>query len=407
MLIAAIAALTFTFFTVQQRTVAIVQRLGKFVREAGPGLNVKVPFVDRVAGRINLRVQQLDVKIETKTEDNVFVQMVVAVQYYVLPDKVYDAFYKLDDARGQITSYVFDVVRAQVPKIKLDDVFEKKDDIANIVKAELEQVMEGFGYGILKALVTDIDPDPKVKQSMNEINAAQRMRVAATEKGEAERIIKVKSAEGDAQSKALQGRGIADQRQAIVAGLRDSVDEFQRSVPGTTAKDVMHLVLMTQYFDTLKEIGASSRTNAILIPHSPGSLASLSEQIRNAMIEANQVVANPVDANQVAETSSDKPMAYAASGNGETEEGTMILDPLYFLILAPGLLLAFSVAAGFGVSPLVIGFAFVTPLTAVTLLVVALRAVARIGAGTRSWTGQANGVRRDEARPTAAPFGSS
>ena len=178
-----IAALISTFFTVQQRTTAVVQRLGKFVREAGPGLNVKVPFFEKVAGRINLRVQQLDVKIETKTEDNVFVEMVVAVQFYVLPEKVYDAFYKLDDARRQITSYVFDVVRAQVPKIKLDDVFEKKDDIADIVKAELAQVMEGFGYGILKALVTDIDPDPKVKQSMNEINAAQRMRVAATEKG--------------------------------------------------------------------------------------------------------------------------------------------------------------------------------------------------------------------------------
>jgi regulator of protease activity HflC (stomatin/prohibitin superfamily) len=289
-LIAVIAALVSTFFTVEQRTTAIVQRLGKFVREAGPGLNVKVPFIDKVAGRINLRVQQLNVKIETKTEDNVFVQMVVAVQYYVLPEKAYDAFYKLDDATRQITSFVFDVVRAQVPKIKLDDVFEKKDDIANIVKSELAQVMEGFGYGILKALVTDIDPDAKVKESMNEINAAQRMRVAATEKGEADRILKVKAAEGDAQSKALQGRGIADQRQAIVAGLRDSVDEFRRSVPGTTAQDVMNLVLMTQYFDTLKEIGASSKSNTILIPHSPGSLTSLSEQIRNAMIEANQTV---------------------------------------------------------------------------------------------------------------------
>ena len=260
------AALISTFFTVQQRTAAIVQRLGKFVREAKPGLNVKVPFIDGVVGRVNLRVQQLNVKIETKTEDNVFVQMVVAVQFYVLPEKVYDAFYKLDD------------------------VFEKKDDIAIIVASELAQVMEGFGNGILKALVTDIDPDPKVKESMNEINAAQRMRVAATEKGEADRILKVKAAEGDAQSKALQGRGIADQRKAIVEGLRDSVDEFQRSVPGTTAKDVMNLVLMTQYFDTLKEIGASSRSNTILIPHSPGSLASLSEQIRNAMIEANQTV---------------------------------------------------------------------------------------------------------------------
>jgi regulator of protease activity HflC (stomatin/prohibitin superfamily) len=273
-----------------QRTIGIVQRLGRFVREAGPGIRVRIPFIERVVGRVNLRVQQLDVEIETKTEDNVFVRMVVAVQYFVLPEKVYDAFYKLDNATRQITSFVFDVVRAQVPKIKLDDVFEKKDDIANIVESELSQVMEGFGYGILKALVTDIDPDAKVKESMNEINAAQRMRVAATERGEADRILKVKAAEGDAQSKALQGRGIADQRQAIVAGLRDSVDEFRKSVPGTTAKDVMNLVLMTQYFDMLKEIGASSNTNAILIPHSPGNLTTLTEQMRNAMIEADQTV---------------------------------------------------------------------------------------------------------------------
>ena len=291
--LAVLAMLGSAFFTVEQRTTAIVQRFGKFLREAGPGIRVKVPYIDRVVGRVNLRVQQLDVEIETKTEDNVFVRMVVAVQYFVLPEKAYDAFYKLEDANLQITSFVFDVVRAQVPKIKLDDVFEKKDDIANIVKSELAQVMEGFGYGILKALVTDIDPDAKVKESMNEINAAQRMRVAATERGEADRILKVKAAEGEAQSKALQGRGIADQRQAIVAGLRDSVDEFRKSVPGTTAKDVMNLVLMTQYFDMLKEIGASSRSNAILIPHSPGNLTSLTEQMRNAMIEADQTVRVP------------------------------------------------------------------------------------------------------------------
>lgn len=288
--LAAIFVLRNALFTVEQRTAVIIQRFGKFLKEAEPGFRVKIPFIDRVVGRVNLRVQQLDVEIETKTEDNVFVRLVVAVQYFVLPEKVYDAFYKLENANRQITSFVFDVVRAQVPKIKLDDVFEKKDDIANIVKSELAQVMEGFGYGILKALVTDIDPDANVKTSMNEINAAQRMRVAATERGEADRILKVKAAEGEAQSKALQGRGIADQRQAIVAGLRDSVDEFQKSVPGTTAKDVMNLVLMTQYFDMLKEIGASSRTNAILIPHSPGHLASLTEQMRNAMIEADQTV---------------------------------------------------------------------------------------------------------------------
>ncbi len=283
------ALFVMSLYTVEQQTVAIVQRLGRFQREAGPGIHMKVPFIDHVVARMNLRVQQLDVAVETKTEDNVFVNMLVSVQYFVLPEKVYEAHYKLDDARRQITSYVFDVVRAQVPKIKLDDVFEKKDDVAEAVKVELSHVMEGFGYGIVKALVTDIEPDARVKEAMNEINAAQRMRVAANEKGEAERILKVKIAEGDAQSKALQGRGIADQRQAIVAGLRDSVDEFQRSVPGTTAKDVMNLVLMTQYFDMLKEIGASTRSTAILIPHSPGHLSSLTDQIRNAMIESAQV----------------------------------------------------------------------------------------------------------------------
>ena len=289
MLALALVVMAGPFFTVEQQTVGIVQRLGKFHREADPGLHAKIPFVDRVVARMSLRVVQLDVKIETKTEDNVFVQLVVAVQYFVLREKVWESFYKLDDAKKQITSFVFDVVRAQVPKIALDDVFAKKDEIADTVERELAQVMDGFGYGILKALVTDIEPDARVKEAMNEINAAQRLRLAATEKGEADRILKVKAAEGDAQSKALQGRGIADQRKAIVEGLRDSVGEFQRAVPGTTAKDVMNLVLMTQYFDMLKELGASSRTNTILIPHSPGNLSSLTEQMRNAMIEADQV----------------------------------------------------------------------------------------------------------------------
>ncbi|MDP6581368.1 MAG: SPFH domain-containing protein [Vicinamibacterales bacterium] len=277
------------FFIVQQQTAAIVQSLGKFDRIAGPGLHLKVPLVERVAGTVNLRVQQLDVEVETKTQDNVFVRVIVSVQFFVLEDKVYDAFYKLDDPVNQIKAFVFDVVRARVPKIKLDDVFEKKDEIASAVKAELSQVMDDFGYGIVKTLVTDIDPDAKVKQAMNEINAAQRMRVAASEKGEAEKIIQVKSAEADAESKALSGKGIADQRRAIVEGLRESVDEFQRSIEGTSATDVMHLILMTQYFDTLKDMGHASKTNTILIPHSPGALADLAAQLRNSMLTANEV----------------------------------------------------------------------------------------------------------------------
>jgi regulator of protease activity HflC (stomatin/prohibitin superfamily) len=277
------------FFLVQQQTAAIVQRFGKFERIAQPGLHIKLPFVEKVAGTVNLRIQQLDVKVETKTEDNVFVQVVVSVQFFVLPEKIYESFYKLDDPVKQITSFVFDVVRARVPRIKLDDVFEKKDEIADAVKAELAQVMNDFGYGIVKALVTDIDPDAKVKEAMNEINATQRMRIAATEKGEAEKIIMVKAAEADAESKALSGKGIADQRRAIVEGLRESVDEFQKTVPGASAQDVMNLILMTQYFDTLKDVGQSSKTNTILIPHSPGHLGDLAGQLRDAMITAGEV----------------------------------------------------------------------------------------------------------------------
>lgn len=278
-----------SFFTVRQQTVSIVQRFGKHQRIARPGLNLKIPYVDRVAGQLSLRVQQLNVRVETKTEDNVFVHLDVSVQYTVLPHKTYEAFYRLNDPAAQITSFVFDVVRARVPRMKLDDVFEKKDEVANAVKLELAEVMDDFGYGIVKALVTDVDPDAKVKAAMNEINAAQRLRVAATEKGEADRILKVKAAEAEAQSKALQGKGIADQRKAIVDGLRESVEEFRQSVPGTLPQDVMNLVLMTQYFDTLKELGASSRTNTIMLPHSPGNLADLMAQIRNTIIAADAV----------------------------------------------------------------------------------------------------------------------
>ena len=276
------------FYTVQQQTAAVLQRLGRFASVAEAGPHFKMPFIERVAGYVNLRVQQLDVEVETKTSDNVFVKVLVAVQFHVLKDKIYEAFYKLDDPTSQIRSFVFDVVRARVPKIKLDDVFEKKDEIADAVKLELREMMDDFGYGIVKALVTDIDPDHKVKESMNEINAAQRLRVAATEKGEADKILKVKAAEAEAESKALSGKGIADQRRAIIDGLRESVDEFQKSVPGASPQDVMNVVLMTQYFDMLKELGASSHNNTILVPHSPSTVTDLGDQIRSSMLVANE-----------------------------------------------------------------------------------------------------------------------
>jgi len=279
-----------SFYTVGQQALAIVERFGKFSRIARPGLNFKIPLIERVAGKMTLRVQQLNVKAETKTLDNVFVHIMVSVQYFVLQEKVYDAFYRLDDPELQINSYVFDVVRAKVPKINLDDLFEKKDEIAIACKTELNETMIGFGFEILNALVTDIEPDTKVKESMNEINAAQRLRVAANEKGEAEKILKVKQAEAEAESKALQGKGIADQRRAIIEGLKDSVDDFQKSVSGSNAQEVMNLVLLTQYFDTIKEISSTSKTNTILLPHSPAGMSEIAEQMRNAIIVGNEVI---------------------------------------------------------------------------------------------------------------------
>ena len=288
-LLGIIAILSLSLFTVGQQSVYLIERFGRFVRMAHPGLNIKIPFVETIRGKINLRITQIDVEVETKTQDDVFVHVTTSVQYRVLSSKLYEAFYTLDDAENQIRAFVFDVVRARVPKIKLDDVFSKKDEIADTVRDELKEVMNEFGYDIIKTLVTDINPDAKVKTAMNEINESQRLRIAAMERGEAEKILKVKQAEGEAESKILQGRGMAGQRKAIIDGLKDSLTDFQTQVPGTDTHDVMSLILMAQYFDTLKEMGATGRMNTILIPHSPSSLHELYGQIRNAVITGNHV----------------------------------------------------------------------------------------------------------------------
>ena len=278
-----------SWYTVEQQTKAVVERFGRFVRVATPGLNFKIPLVEKVACRPSLKTQQLDVAVDTITKDKVSTKVIVSVQYYIVPEKVFEAFYKLAEPTKQITSYVFDVVRANVPKQNLDEVFEKKDEIGTAVQEHLAGVMDDYGFGITAALVTDIDPDAEVKKAMNDINAAQRQRVAAQEKGEAEKIIKVKHAEGEAASKALQGQGIADQRKAIIGGLRESIELFKAGVQGVSESDVMQMVLLTQYFDTLKEIGASNHSTTILLPHSPSSVKDLGDQIRNGMIAANQV----------------------------------------------------------------------------------------------------------------------
>lgn len=274
---------------VKQSDVAIKERFGKFQKVLNPGLQF-VPWVigDYVAGHLTLRLQQLDVQCETKTKDNVFVTVVASIQYRVLVDKASDAFYRLSNPTSQIKAYVFDVIRACVPKLNLDDVFEQKNEIAKSVEEELDKAMTAYGYEILQTLIIDIEPDQQVKRAMNEINAAARMRVAANEKAEAEKIIQIKRAEGEAESKYLSGLGIARQRQAIVDGLRDSVLGFAGNVPGTSAKDVLDMVMMTQYFDTMRDIGAHSKSSSVFIPHGPGAVADVATQIRNGLLQAHQ-----------------------------------------------------------------------------------------------------------------------
>ena len=276
-----------SFFTVATAQVAVVTRFGAFKRVAQPGLNWKVPFIDRVAGRVSLRVNQITLTMETKTKDNVFVTIPISVQNRVKAEKVFDAFYKLADPEAQIQSYVEQVILGHVPSMSLDEVFASQSGIAAAVKKELDSDMSEFGYEIVNVLVTDIVPDAKVKSAMNDINAAQREQVAANARGEAEKILVVKKAEAEAESKALQGQGIANQRKAIIDGLQSSIEQFQKVVGDASTSQVMQLVLVTQYFDTLKSIGETDRTNTLFLSHAPGSVKDISEQIMQSMIGAH------------------------------------------------------------------------------------------------------------------------
>ena len=274
-------------FIVKQQTAAIIERFGRFLVIRQPGLHIKIPFIDRIAGRLSLKILQLDVIVETKTKDDVFVKLKVSVQYKVLPEKVYDAFYKLDFPQDQITSYVFDVVRAEVPKMKLDDVFEKKDDIANAVKGELNDAMINYGYDIIKALVTDIDPDQQVKEAMNRINAAEREKVAAQYEGDAARILIVEKAKAEAESKRLQGQGIADQRREIARGLEESVDVLNNV--GINSQEASALIVVTQHYDTLQSIGEETNSNLILLPNSPQAGSDMLNNMVASFTASNQI----------------------------------------------------------------------------------------------------------------------
>ncbi len=277
-----------SFFTVNTAQVAVITRFGKFLRVAEPGLNWKVPFIDSVSGRISLRVNQITLTMETKTKDNVFVTIPISVQNRVRPEKAFDAYYKLSDPAQQIKSYVEQVILGHVPGMTLDEVFASQSGIAAAVKKELDVDMAGFGYEIVNVLVTDIVPDAKVKSAMNDINAAQREQVAANARGEAEKILVVKKAEAEAESKALQGQGIANQRKAIIEGLQGSIEQFQKVVAGTSTSEVMQLVLVTQYFDTIKSIGESDKTNTLFLSHSHGAVKEISDQVLQSMIGADR-----------------------------------------------------------------------------------------------------------------------
>ena len=276
-----------TFFIVKQQSAAIVERFGKFVSTRQSGLQLKIPIIDRVAGRLSLRIQQLDVVVETKTKDDVFVKIKVSVQFKVIKDKVYDAFYKLDFPQDQITSYVFDVVRAEVPKMILDDVFEKKDDVAIAVKGELNDAMKNYGFDIIKTLVTDIDPDAQVKESMNRINASEREKVAAQFEGDAQRILIVERAKAEAESKRLQGQGIADQRREIARGLEDSVKVLNNV--DINSQEASALIVVTQHYDTLQSVGSASNSNLILMPNSPQAGSEMLNNMVASFTASNQI----------------------------------------------------------------------------------------------------------------------
>ncbi|MDA8910609.1 SPFH domain-containing protein [Crocinitomicaceae bacterium] len=279
-LILVVALLIFkTFLIVKEASAAVIERFGKFQSVRTSGLSLMIPFIDNKTSVVNLRVQQLDVTIETKTLDNVFVNLQVSVQYQVRREYVKEAYYSLENAKNQIASYVFDDVRAEVPKLELDDVFAKKEDIAIAVQSNISESMAEYGYKIIKALITDIDPDHKVKDAMNRINAAKRDRQAANEEGEAQKIIIIKQAEAEAESKRLSGEGIAQQRLEIVRGFKESVEDFKKSLDTVTHEEIMQFVLMTQYFDTIKDIGANSKNSSILMPHSPGGMREFQNQI--------------------------------------------------------------------------------------------------------------------------------
>lgn len=263
------------FVCVHTQEVGIVEDLGQFKDLLKPGLNCITFPLQQMVATLSLRIQQLDVVCETKTKDNVFVKVGVAVQFRVLIESAYDAYYRLSDPRSQIQSYVFDVVRSTVPRMELDEAFASKAEIAVATLNQLKDVMKDYGYEIMETLVTDLDPDAKVKASMNEINANRRLKEAAAHKAEAKKVQQVKAAEAEAEARYLSGVGVARQRKAIIDGLSSSVSDFEQEVEGATAKDVVDILMLSQYMDTLSTVGA----NSMILEHDPSTVGKLQSAV--------------------------------------------------------------------------------------------------------------------------------
>jgi regulator of protease activity HflC (stomatin/prohibitin superfamily) len=284
---------TSLMFTVHTQEAIIVERFGKFRRVAHAGLNFKTPFIDSTTKPVSLRVQQLEVNIESKTKDNVFVTVPVAVQYRIREEQVVDAYYKLSNPEAQIRSYVFDTVRSALSGLELDQAFESKDDIARSVENTLSTRMQEFGFNIINTLVQDISPDSRVRDSMNSINAAQRDRVAAQSLAEADKIKRVTQAEAEAESKRLQGEGVAAQRKAIALGIAEQYEMLRKVGIENSAEQ---LLLMTQYFDTMQDVARNGRSNVLYLPSNPGSVGSMGEEIRSAMLQSQAAAEASQDA---------------------------------------------------------------------------------------------------------------
>lgn len=283
-----IAFFAASVFIVPQQQAYIVERFGKFQSVMFAGIHMRIPFVDRIAMKTNMRVSQLNVKLETKTLDNVFVTVVASTQFRVNPENVATAYYELRDPAGQLRSYMEDALRSAIPALTLDDAFARKDDVAADVQKTVGNEMSRFGFTVVKTLITAIDPSPQVKHAMDSINAAQREKEATRQRAEAQRIQIETQAAAEAEKTRLQGEGQANYRREIANGIVDQIKSLQ--AVGMNIGDVNNVVLFNQYLDVMRSLAESDNAKTVVLPAStPGGYQELYEQTTKAMLTANEV----------------------------------------------------------------------------------------------------------------------